>query len=282
MFEVFPYNTIKTNLRLDTHSLEVTLNKNNEDYTFSWETLFELEGLLQWLNQHIEVHSVLFNANSEIFGKGWKESEWNNFTDEQFKKATDRLKRLFKNLRSLPQFTICDLCEGSSALGTEFALNCDYRISFVGPDIKFNHLEFGILPIEQSISIAKEIFGAEKFKNIILLQEEFNTMEEDSEGFIHQVYKDGIQKNRFINKIKKKVQNLPPVLRIEFKNMMYAEKKKEQSSEDICFISGDWKEASTAKTENRAPDFMKARSYREILNEVLKLKDIEEKNENFS
>ena len=72
--EIFSYNTLKVHLQKETKTLFLQLVQPTPSKInlINEATIVELESLFSWVSQHIEIHSIVINGQSNYFSKGFE------------------------------------------------------------------------------------------------------------------------------------------------------------------------------------------------------------------
>ena len=185
MNSIFNYQTIDVALHKETRNL--TIKFKNEFLNF--ETLFELESILDWTTGKIEIKSILLTSIYQCFNKGHDESSLKYMSTEKLKKFTQKLKKINYALHCMPQTTICDLNLGASNTALELATSCDIRLAHEQTKLNFNHTLIGLVPSSGGISTLGEIVGHGNAKSWILSALPIEKDQLQSAGFIFKFYK---------------------------------------------------------------------------------------------
>ena len=105
----FNYNTLNVDLRPETRSLTISLNRPKHNNQMNVEMLFELESLFGWLTAHLEVNAVVITGVGDTFCTGFDEEELRLMSEDKLQKYLVRFQRLISGMLALPQTIICDL-----------------------------------------------------------------------------------------------------------------------------------------------------------------------------
>ncbi len=159
VISVFSYSTFKTKLYLEEKSLEV----NFEKAYINFEMLFELESLISWCKQHVEVHSIVFNGYKESFLQGYDYNEVKSFEAEKVKRLQNKFEQILESLSALPQTILMNTKNGASDQGLEFALFGDQILARNVAVFKFDQLKNGFI-ITKKIEL---LLGQQFLRNLI-------------------------------------------------------------------------------------------------------------------
>lgn len=243
--QLFQYQTIKARLNSRNKSLEVTIlqaSQLEQGKTLSSEWFFEMESLVNWLTQHLEVKSVLFKFDSPK----------TNFPYQQFKDQKQstvwqfykRLRKLMSDIAELPQACIFNAKEGLTGPWLEFYLIFDQRICGPGAKFKWDHLSWGHYPAAGSLALLQTEGLCSKNKFWMINSTQINSQMAFESGIVHElIYNDEddqevLKKNSFVSS----------VARIQLKKGLLEKKlnelKKTELHDFACLNgtleSGDW------------------------------------------
>lgn len=181
---IFNYQSIDADLSRSTRTLFITFKKTHID----WETLFELESILAWSTDKVEIKSIYLRGCHQSFGKGIHPQSLKKMGPEKIKQFTRKLHKITKALPCMAQTIICDLGFGAENLSAELALACDIRVSHLNAKLSFNHSHFGLVPCSGAISTLGHIVGVSHAKNWLMSCEEINCKTLLHSGFIYKAY----------------------------------------------------------------------------------------------
>lgn len=179
MSHLFNYNTITSELKKETRTLEVGLPAD-----FSTEMIFELESLLSWCTEKIEISSILFKPTKEFFPSYINESNLSEMSPGKFQKLIHKLRKLIYSMHYLPQTIIMDYSSGCFGLGAEFLLGADIRVGMFRSTIHWNHLNLGITPMCGGTTLLGTVIGQGKAKNWVLTGKKISATEAFDSGFM--------------------------------------------------------------------------------------------------
>lgn len=268
---LFNYSTLNVTLSKKNRSLHIIFNRSEYQNSFNFEMLFELESILAWASNKLEINTILFSGVDGFFSSG--------ISLESIQKNPDRLEKFLTKFRKvatslyyLPQTTICDLGTGTSNIGCEFALNCDLRLSHCLSFMEFNHLKMGLTPSAGGIGMLKMNVGPSVAKNWIFTTKKVFTEELTNTGLVTQSY-DSLNREETIEKMLTAIDAQSPVSRMQAKMAFFESMRTELEACETYetkiskanILSFDWVEAYQASLEKRDPEFMKAKSFKYVL-----------------
>lgn len=257
MSSLFSYNCLETTLEKSTRTLFVTFaeGRNNLDL----EVLFELESLLAWCTNRVEIRSIVFKTKSGKLLEGFSADTAANFTEKKLKTIQAKLQKIVFSMHHLPQTIVMDLGAGVDNLAAEFALGADIRIATKDSEVRFNHSELGLVPASGGIAILTCLFGQAVSRNWLLSGSKINLNELTMAGFVFQNY-DSTNRDETLHKLLEQIASQSDVARIQtkmaiFENIRSAAEKQlkyDRQISNATMTTGDWK--------NSQDDNMKAKS----------------------
>ena len=266
---LFNYNTLQVNLCKDTRSIEVLINRPEQNHTINIEMLFELESLFGWLTSHIEVNAIVLSSTDgcDLFCGGFDQEELKIMSDEKLKKYLVRFQKLLHSLHHLPQSIICDLKAGANGMGFELALNCDIRVASRSSVVNFNQLAQGWTPCGGTVSILNQLVGHARARSWVLAGSKINGEAMLTSGLVLETYAQSVP---VISGILNNILAQAPIARIQakrgFLEAILPEMERGWEYESAFAFanleSEDWK-------RNSSEDFTKARDMGKKVKEEL-------------
>lgn len=271
--DLFHYTTLNVSLQKSSHTLIIEFNNQEKD-RFSFEQLFELESILAWASNKIEITTILFTSNTDTFSKGLELKTAEN-NPEKLERLVSRIRKIGEAILALPQTTIADLKLNASSIGIEFALFCDLRIAHKSSQIQFTHLKEGLTPSCGGIYQLSSLVGYSVAKSWIMTSKIINAQEMYQYGFVTDIY-DSSNYHESLNKLLLMIDSQSSISRIQAKMAFYQMsqdqvekgKKIETQIHKANMVSNDWSESIQAQEENRSPEFMKAKSLTYTISKV--------------
>jgi len=278
MQSIFNYNTLNAKLEKSTRSIYIELDKDQESNPINMEMLFELESILAWISNKVEIQTVFITSSSEVFSVGHNTKTLPEFNANQLEKMTLKLQKIVQALLHLPQTIICDLKKGASNIACELAIGADLRIAHEETKVCFNHSELGLVPSSGGMSAFSTLIGQMNARNFILSAQNIPLNLLKSSGFVYQTYTDET-KDKVINSLLFAISKQAPVQRIQTKLGLFENVREsfehsmkiEKQVSKAARMSEDW------KTKSKKEDgFMPSKS----MSYSVKLSLVEESDQN--
>lgn len=268
---LFNYSTLNVSLNKQNRSLHISFNRSEYQNSFNFEVLFELESILAWASNKLEISTILFSGTNGFFSSGISlESIQKN--PDRLEKFLTKFRKITSSLHYLPQTTICDIGTGTCNIGCEFAINCDLRISHCLSFMEFNHLKMGLTPSAGGIGLLKANVGPARAKNWIFMAKKVFADELMNSGLTLQSY-DSLNREESINTVLMTLDSQAPVSRMQAKMAFFESIHSELTATETYetkiskanILTFDWVEAQEAHLQKRDPEFMKAKSFKYVL-----------------
>lgn len=269
MNELFNYSTLSIKLIKQSRTLNISFRKN-KNY-INLETLFELESILAWASNRLEVNSIILTSDNDFFNEGIDKNKLANYDSKKMVKITEKLQKIVYAMYHLPQTIIVDLKMGSFDLGSELCLGADIRIAHQGTTIAFNHNRVGLTPSSGGIGFLNTIVGSSFARSWILLGSQIKHSQLLHSGFLSESYSDSSED--LINDMISSIANSAPVQRMQSKlgllecvRTNFEEVIKFERSISLAALqSEDWKDGEflSAKNMSCAVKIAKEKSQKE-------------------
>ncbi len=260
MVSIFNYNTLDVSLDKTNHSISVKLNRPNCNHAINFEMLFELETVLSWIANHIEIHAVHISSTGKgVFSCGYDIVELKKIDNDRLRKFHNRLRKITYSLFYLPQTIIFDLKQGASNIALEFSVGADIRLAHPKCKAQMNHLNMGLTPACGGIGLMSKIITRSTLSNWILSGNTIDANELIRSGFINSTYTNSNEIQILLNQIAAQA----PVARIQAKRSLLEGlqrlfrniDKYEDSISFASMITNDWKtwaNANSAEDDERS------------------------------
>ncbi len=270
MHELFSFKTLKVVVipRIRTIKIELLENEIN------FEMVFELEKLIHFLCEHIEINVVLLTTSNKNFIQGINYDALLKLNDHHVMSFKQNFYKMLYMLFHIPQILIMDLKQGVAREGIEITLAADIRISNINFQIDFDYLKRGIFPHPVCVTMFNNFLPPLLNKNLFLLNDKQNlhgTLK--SSGFIYEFYKTS-EEESLLNAIFEKINELAPIARIQNKQNfllsiahLLPQLIDEASLKNSPFnqYHNDWREYFEAKAKKCQPKFMSAKELKQLL-----------------
>lgn len=204
--QLFQYQTMKARLNSKDKSLSVTILQEqqlNQNKTLNSEWFFELESLINWLNQHLEVKSVYFHFDTPFAHFPYFQFE--GMTQSCVWQFYQRLRKLVSDITNLPQTTLFNARDGLTGPWLELFLAFDQRVCGPGAYFNWDHLSWGHYPAAGSLPLLHTEGIATKNKYWMLNSAKVSSHMAYTSGLIHELlYNEEdispiLQKNSFVS-----------------------------------------------------------------------------------
>lgn len=258
MNALFNYSTLNVSLSKATRTLNISFKEDAKHVNL--ETLFELESVLAWASNRVEIRSIFMSSENDFFSEGIDKEKLADMSAKKLLKISQKLQTIVHAMFHLPQTIVLDMGQGSFDIASELALGADIRISAKGAMIAFNHNRVGLTPSSGGIGFLSVIVGQAMARNWTLTGKEISNEQLLMSGFICEQY-DYTNKADCIDSLLDAIYNSAPVPRIQTKLGLLENarleferaKKYERSVSEAAMTAEDWKERDSS-------DFMKSKS----------------------
>lgn len=215
MNEIFKYSTLNAFLKPQTKTLIISTKKETIDAGLTSEWIFELDSILQWAFDKIEIQSILLTGEAEYFSPKIKLNDFAQKEKDFWLKLHQKINAINKLILKLPQTVILDLRYGNANIGLEVGISADIILGHRSGQLHFDYLNYGISPI------SFHLFGSEKIidgliNQWILAGSQISHTELLHNKFFHVLY-DDTDRHHCIQAILERILKQAPVTRIQTK-----------------------------------------------------------------
>ncbi|KAA0547602.1 enoyl-CoA hydratase [Bacillus sp. BGMRC 2118] len=170
------------------HIAYVTLNRAEALNSFNYDTLCELDKVIESLSVNREVRVVIFTGSGEkAFSVGADLKERKTLTIEQVKRNLNKINRVFTAIDQMPQPTIAAINGFAFGGGMELALACDFRIAAESVVMGLTETSLAIIPGAGGTQRLPRIVGESKALELILTAKRMTADEANSIGLLYKV-----------------------------------------------------------------------------------------------
>jgi enoyl-CoA hydratase/carnithine racemase len=249
--------------KVENHIAFVTLNRPEALNSFNYETLYELDRVIEEISVNSNVRVVIFTGSGEkAFSVGADLKERKSLTIEQVKRNLNKINRVFSAIDTLPQPTIAAINGFAFGGGMELALSCDFRIAADTALMGLTETSLAIIPGAGGTQRLPRIIGESKALELILTAKRLSAEEAQQYGLLYQV----VTKESLLTEAKKlagiMLQNGPIALqqaKFAIKQGMNADLQTgltiERKAYEVTIPTKDRIEALEAFSEKRKPNF---------------------------
>jgi len=262
------FSTLQLSIDPPTHSITATMKQSE----LSAELLFELESLLNFLSQHIEVSTFILKGFDDHFGKGFDPGEIQRGDEHRQKKYVLHLQKIVVGLLHLPQTVIADLGRGAEGASFELSLGADIKIASKNATFSLNQLGQGHVPSSGGMNLLAALTNPSLAKALVMSGNNINAPELFQKGYIYELTEDC--NSQTLSRLLWAISNQAPIARIQAKKA-FLEGIKE--SLDLSFsvdfgiflgtqVFHDWKNYLEAQKNKTDVEFTSAKQLKNFLN----------------
>lgn len=166
----------------------VTINRADALNAFNYETLIELQDIVEQLRNDPEVRVVIFTGSGEkAFSVGADLKERKTLSDAAVKRNIYKINEVFNMIDQLPQPTIAAINGYAFGGGMELALACDFRIAAKGISMGLTETSLAIIPGAGGTQRLPRLIGQSKALELILTAKRLTADEANEYGLLYKV-----------------------------------------------------------------------------------------------
>ncbi|AIE59276.1 enoyl-CoA hydratase-related protein [Bacillus methanolicus] len=241
----------------------VTINRADALNAFNYETLIELQDIVEQLRNDPEVRVVIFTGSGEkAFSVGADLKERKTLSDAAVKRNIYKINEVFNMIDQLPQPTIAAINGYAFGGGMELALACDFRIAAKGISMGLTETSLAIIPGAGGTQRLPRLIGQSKALELILTAKRLTADEANEYGLLYKV----TEKESLMSECRKLAElmlaNGPVAImqaKFAIKNGMNADLQTglqiERKAYETTIPTEDRLEALQAFSEKRKPNF---------------------------
>jgi enoyl-CoA hydratase len=170
------------------HLAIVTINREEAMNAFNYDTLVELEQVVEAIRINPDIRVVIFTgAGEKAFSVGADLKERKTLTDQQVKRNVYKIGEVFNSISNLPQPTIAAMKGYAFGGGMELALACDFRIAVDGTLMGLTETSLAIIPGAGGTQRLPRLIGESKALELILTAKRLSSAEAFSYGLLTKV-----------------------------------------------------------------------------------------------
>jgi enoyl-CoA hydratase len=251
-------------LEVKNHIAYVTLNRPEVLNCFNYQTLIELEEAVEEIRYNPNVRVVIFTgAGQKAFSAGADLKERKTLTENEVRRNVNKIGRVFAEVESLPQPTICALNGYAFGGGFELALACDFRIAVKEAKMGLTELSWAIIPGAGGTQRLPRLIGEAKAMELILTARKLEATEAYDYGILNRVIDEQEELISTAEEIAASIIKNGPIAvrqaKYAIKQGMNADLQTGLSIEakayEVTIPTKDRVEALVAFSEKRAPNF---------------------------
>jgi enoyl-CoA hydratase len=176
--------------QLEGHIAIVTLNRPDALNAFNYETLGELQQIIEKIRSNRDARVVIFTgAGEKAFSVGADLKERRTLSDEDVKRNIYKIGEVFTMVDQLPQPTIAAINGFAFGGGMELALACDFRVAAAGTQMGLTETSLAIIPGAGGTQRLPRLIGQAKALELILTARRLKAEEALDYGLVTTVVK---------------------------------------------------------------------------------------------
>ncbi|MGG5253328.1 enoyl-CoA hydratase-related protein [Neobacillus sp. SM06] len=248
---------------LNNHIALVTLNRPESLNAFNYETLAELQEIVEDLRVNQDVYVVIFTgAGEKAFSVGADLKERRTLSSDQIKRNLYKINDVFSAIDALLQPTIAAINGFAFGGGMELALACDFRIAAESAAMGLTETSLAIIPGAGGTQRLPRLIGQAKALELILTARRLSAHEAFISGLLTKVVKKEKLLAETLQFASQMLENGPIALnqaKFAVKNGMNADLNTgleiERKAYEVTIPTEDRLEALEAFAEKRKPVF---------------------------
>ncbi|MFE8700273.1 enoyl-CoA hydratase-related protein [Cytobacillus sp. FJAT-54145] len=241
----------------------VTLNRPEALNAFNFDTLVELQGIVEKIRTDSEVRVVIFTgAGEKAYSVGADLKERKSLTPEEVKRNIFKIGDVFTAIDQLPQPTIAAINGFAFGGGMELALSCDFRVAVSGTLMGLTETSLAIIPGAGGTQRLPRLIGQAKALELILTAKRLTSEEALDYGILNKVVEKNSLLESSIELAQQMLANGPIALqqaKFAVKHGMNVDLQTglniERKAYEVTIPTEDRVEALTAFSEKRKPNF---------------------------
>ncbi|GHH97090.1 enoyl-CoA hydratase-related protein [Neobacillus kokaensis] len=174
--------------KVENHIGYVTVNRADVLNCFNYETLHELQEIVNAISLNQDVHVVIFTgAGEKAFSAGADLKERKTLNETEVRRNVKAIRDVFNSIAMLPQPTIAAVNGYALGGGFEWLLSCDFAIAAEGVSMGLTETSWAIIPGAGGTQRLPRLIGETKAKELIFTAKKISAEEAQSLGIVLQV-----------------------------------------------------------------------------------------------
>ncbi|KAB2337150.1 enoyl-CoA hydratase [Cytobacillus depressus] len=170
------------------HIALITLNRPDALNAFNYDTLAELQAVVEGIRTNQDVRIVIFTGSGEkAFSVGADLKERKTLTETEVRRNIYKIGEVFSLIDQLPQPTIAAINGFAFGGGMELALSCDFRIAAAGTSMGLTETSLAIIPGAGGTQRLPRLIGQAKAMELILTAKRLSSEEALEYGLVNKV-----------------------------------------------------------------------------------------------
>ena len=173
---------------VEKHIGYVTINRPDVLNCFNYETLSELQEVVNTISYNQDVHVVIFTgAGEKAFSAGADLKERKMLTETEVRRNVKAIRDVFNSIAMLPQPTIAAVNGYALGGGFEWLLSCDFAIAAEGVSMGLTETSWAIIPGAGGTQRLPRLIGETKAKELIFTAKKLTADEALDLGIVLEV-----------------------------------------------------------------------------------------------
>jgi len=178
----------KVLFNVSNHIGYVTVNRPDVLNCFDYETLSQLQDVVDAISYNKDVRAVIFTGSGEkAFSAGADLKERKTLTEAQVKRNVKAIRDVFNSIAMLPQPTIAAVNGYALGGGFEWLLACDFAIAAEGVKMGLTETSWAIIPGAGGTQRLPRLIGETKAKELIFTARKLSAEEALELGIVLKV-----------------------------------------------------------------------------------------------
>lgn len=170
------------------HIAYVTISRPDSLNCFNYDTLQELDEVVETIHVHPDVRVVIFTgAGDKAFSAGADLKERRTLTEPEVRRNVKKIREVFNAVSELPQPTIAAVNGYAFGGGFELMLACDFRIAVNDTKMGLTELSWAIIPGAGGTQRLPRLIGEMRAKELILTAKKLTSEEAYEYGILTRV-----------------------------------------------------------------------------------------------
>lgn len=178
----------KVIVEIRNHLAFVTINRPEQLNCFDYETLVELENIVEDITLDKNIRAVIFSgAGDKAFSAGADLKERRSLNEKEVRRNVSKIRDVFTMIEELPQPTIAAINGYALGGGFELALVCDFRYAVGTAVMGLTEVSWAIIPGAGGTQRLSRLIGTSRAKELILTARKIDANQAYDLGILNKV-----------------------------------------------------------------------------------------------
>ncbi|MGE7767176.1 enoyl-CoA hydratase-related protein [Peribacillus sp. NPDC096540] len=174
--------------KVENHTGYITVNRPDVLNCFDYETLFELQKVINAVYTDGDIRVVIFTgAGDKAFSAGADLKERKTLNEAEVRRNVKAIRDVFNSIAGLPQPTIAAVNGYALGGGFEWLLSCDFAIAAEGVSLGLTETSWAIIPGAGGTQRLPRLIGEMKAKELIFTAKKLSAEEAYELGILLKV-----------------------------------------------------------------------------------------------